>query len=212
MPKIDYEPKLDFNQVLITPKRSSLNSRNEVILERTFKFKNNRTWTGIPIICANMSTTGTFEVYDVLSKHKMITAFHKFYTLRDYIDRKSTLDPNYYSLTTGIREEDWEKTKSIIDELNPYFLTIDVANGYSTKLVEFCKMVREEYPDLTIIAGNVATGDMVQELILYAKVDIVKCGIGSGALCITRTKTGVGVPQLSVCDECSERCRRTRQA
>ena len=65
-------------------------------------------------------------------------------------------------------------------------------------------MVREEYPDLTIIAGNVATGDMVQELILYAKVDIVKCGIGSGALCITRTKTGVGVPQLSVCDECSE--------
>tara|TARA_B100000524_G_scaffold160956_1_gene81913 strand:+ start:567 stop:1613 length:1047 start_codon:yes stop_codon:yes gene_type:complete len=203
--KIDNQVKYDFCDLLLRPKRSDLSSRSEVSLEKEFTFKySRRTWTGVPIIASNMDTVGTFEMYDALSKLKCIVAFHKFYSIEDYESKKDTLDPNYYSLTTGIRDEDWRKTKAIINLLNPYFLTIDVANGYSTKLVEFCKMVREEYPQLTIIAGNVATGDMVQELILYAKVDIVKCGIGSGALCITRTKTGVGVPQLSVCDECSE--------
>ena len=203
--KIDNQVKYDFCDLLLRPKRSDLSSRSEVSLEREFTFKySKRTWTGVPIIASNMDTVGTFEMYYALSKLKCIVAFHKFYTLEDYISRKSLLDPNYYSLTTGIRDDDWAKTKAIIEEMKPYFLTIDVANGYSTKLVDFCKRVREEYPDLTIIAGNVATGDMVQELILYANVDIVKCGIGSGALCITRTKTGVGVPQLSVCDECSE--------
>ena len=131
--KIDNQMKYDFCDLLLRPKRSNLSSRSEVSLEREFTFKySKRNWKGIPIIASNMDTVGTFEMYEALSKHKCIVAFHKFYTLQDYIDRKSTLDPNYYSLTTGIREEAWIKTKEVIKELNPYFLTIDAANGYST--------------------------------------------------------------------------------
>ena len=192
----------DFKDVLIKPKRSDLSSRSEVDLTKKVKFLHSkREWEGIPIIVSNMDTTGTFEMYNVLSSHKLITIFHKHYNIDDY---PTGLDPNYYSLSTGISDDDWKKTQELIKKLNPYFLTIDIANGYCSKFVEFCKKVRETYPKLTIIAGNIATGDMVQELLLTAKVDIVKCGIGSGSVCSTRIKTGVGVPQLSVCINCSE--------
>jgi GMP reductase len=203
--KIDQQIKLDFNNVLIKPKRSDLTSRKQVDLTRTIKFKySKRTWTGVPIMTSNMDTTGTFEMYNVLSKHQMITVFHKFYTIIDFVkfQLENTLDPNYYSLCTGIN--DYESVSKLIKLLNPYFLTIDVANGYNTKFVDFCRQIREKHPKLTIFAGNVATGDMVQELLISAKVDVVKCGIGSGSVCSTRLKTGVGVPQLSVCLECSE--------
>jgi GMP reductase len=78
----------------------------------------------------------------------------------------------------------------------------DVTTGYSSNFVNFCKKVRDEYPQLTIFAGNAATGDIVQELLLTAKVDVVKYGIGSG--CSTILKTGIGIPQLSECISCSE--------
>lgn len=200
--KIESGILYDFKDVLIKPKRSDLSSRSEVDLTKKVTFLHSkREWEGIPIVVSNMDTTGTFEMYNVLSKHKLITIFHKHYDLDDY---PSGLDPNFYSLSTGISNVDWEKTQQLIAVLNPYFLTIDIANGYCSKFVEFCKKVRDKYPNLTIIAGNVATGDMVQELLLTAKVDIVKCGIGSGSVCSTRIKTGVGVPQLSVCINCSE--------
>jgi GMP reductase len=200
--KVVSDPFYDFDDVLILPKRSSLGSRSEVQLERTFKFVHSgREWTGIPIMVANMDTTGTFEMYRELVKHKMMTVFHKHYAVEDF---PLDMDPDYYCISSGISDKDWEKTKALIARLNPHFLTIDVANGYSTKFVDFCKMVREQYPKLTIFAGNVATNDMVSELILSAKVDVVKVGIGSGSLCSTRLKTGVGVPQLSVVDMCSD--------
>ena len=203
--KIEQQVYFDFDDVLIKPKRSNLGSRSEVSLERTFTFLHSkRTWTGVPILTANMDTTGTFEMYDSLSKHKIITIFHKHYTVDDYNRKKGSLDKNYYSITTGITELDYTKTKTLITMLDPFFLTIDVANGYSSKFIEFCKQVRQDYPKLTIFAGNVATGESVQELLLNAGVDVVKCGIGSGSVCSTRLKTGVGVPQLSVCLNCSE--------
>lgn len=203
--KIENDTKLDFNDVLIKPKRNNMTSRNDVNLENTYTFKHSkRTWTGIPIIASNMDTTGTFEMYKKLKEYKMITVLHKFYTFEDFMREKENLDPNYYSLSTGISDMDYNKTIKLIDELKPYFLTVDIANGYSQNFVDFCKKIRITYPDLTIIAGNVATSDMVQELLISAKVDIVKCGIGGGSVCSTRIKTGVGVPQLSVSIECSE--------
>ena len=111
MVKIDYQPKLDFNQVLITPKRSTINSRKDVNLERTFTFKNGQTWSGVPIICANMATTGTFEVYEVLSKYKMITCMHKFYTIEDYKNYESSsgsLEEDYFMVSTGISDSDFQ--------------------------------------------------------------------------------------------------------
>ena len=211
MPRIDYEPKLDFHQVLITPKRSSLNSRNEVNLERTFTFKNGQSWTGVPIICANMSTTGTFEVYDVLKEHKMITAFHKFYEVSDYEnhmkkcqENNNPMNSDYYMISTGIREEDFNKLVSICQTIPVKWICIDIANGYIPNLLNFCKKVRERFPDKIIVAGNIATPDMVTTLCLEGGVDIVKCGIGPGSACTTRLKTGVGMPQLSCIMNCGD--------
>ena len=203
--KIDYTPQLDFNNVLIRPKRTVLNSRSEVDMEREFKFPHSKqVWKGVPIIAANIDTTGTFGVYEVLSKHKMITCFHKFYTLDDYNSYSSQLDPNYFMISTGI---DFDRINELTDILNvtkAKWLWIDVANGYMKKMINYCQKIRELFSNLIIVAGNVATREIVEELIINGKVDVVKVGIGPGSACLTRMKTGVGVPQLSAIIECAD--------
>ena len=203
--KIELDNKLDFNNVLIRPKRTVLTSRSDVDLIREFKFPHSNTkWSGIPLIVANMDTTGTFEVYNELKKHKIITALHKFYDLSDYTSRKNDLDPDFFAVSTGITQNDFKRLKQILCTIDVKFICIDVANGYMEKLVKFCKIVRDTYPDKIIIAGNVVSREMTEELILNGKVDIVKVGIGPGSACLTRTQTGVGMPQLSAIIECAD--------
>ena len=204
---IDTEIKLDFKDVLIRPKRSTLGSRNEVSLERTFKFVNSgQEWTGVPIMTSNMDTTGTFEMYDVLQEYQMLTCFHKHYTVEDFKDRhlRNPLDREYYCLSTGIGNNDWEKLQTLVELLNPKFVCIDVANGYSCKFLEFVKKVRHTYPNMILIGGNIVTREMVEELTLNGGLDICKIGIGNGSVCTTRIQTGVGYPQLSAVMECSD--------
>ena len=201
--KIESDPKLDFNNVLIRPKRTTLTSRSEVNTEREFTFPNaTTTWSGVPIIAANMDTIGTLEVYQVLSKHKIVTALHKFYTLEDFQDKE--LDENYFMISTGISDADYRRLKNILDNIKVKWVCVDVANGYMQQLVEFCKKVRENYPEKIIVAGNVVSREMTEELIINGKVDVVKVGIGGGSACITRVKTGVGMPQLSAVIECGD--------
>jgi len=201
--KIDYTPQLDFNNVLIRPKRTVLNSRSNVDMEREFKFPHSKqVWKGVPVIAANMDTTGTFGVYDVLSKHKMITSLHKFYGIDDF--KSKELDPDYFMVSTGINFDKIEELKNIVSITKAKWLCIDVANGYMKKMVDFCRLIRDVFPNLIIVAGNVATREMVEELIINGKVDIVKIGIGPGSACLTRMKTGVGVPQLSAIIECAD--------
>jgi len=201
--KIETDLKLDFSDVLIRPKRTTMSSRSEVNLERTFKFPHSPlTWTGIPIIASNMDTIGTYEVYKVLSKHKIITALHKFYTVEDYNDMN--LDANYFMVSTGIKERDFKNLCEICKSIDVKFICIDVANGYMESFVDYCVKVRETFPDKIIIAGNVVSREMTEELIIRGKVDIVKIGIGSGCMCTTRIKTGVGIPQLSSVIEASD--------
>lgn len=206
MNKIEYEKKLDFNNVLIKPKITTLNSRSEIDLNIHYKFINsNLNWSGIPIIAANMDTTGTFEVYDVLSKFNIITALKKFYTLQELITatEERIMNPNLFMISTGIGENSIENLIDIFKHINCNWICIDVANGYISNLLEFCKKVREKFPNKNIVAGNVVTKEIVHELIINGKVDIVKIGIGSGAACTTRLKTGVGMPQLSAVLECA---------
>ena len=207
MNKIEFGEKLDFNHVLIRPKRSTINSRSCVDLEREFSFKySNQKWKGVPIISANMDTTGTFDVYETLSKHNIITALHKFYTLQDFLTYKESheLKPEYFMISTGIHEPDFERLVAVLTHVDCNWICIDVANGYMDKLVTFCKKVRQQFPDKIIIAGNVVTREVVEELILNGKVDGVKVGIGPGSACTTRLKTGVGMPQLSAVLECAD--------
>jgi len=205
--KIESDTKLDYNDVLIRPKRTKLSSRSDVNLEREVYFPiSKQSWKGVPIIAANMDTVGTYDVYKVLSKHKIITAFHKFYTLRDF-EKMEGLDPDYFAISTGISDTDFDKLTNILNfnfGTRVKFICIDVANGYMEKLVEFCKKVRQMYPNKILIAGNVVSREVTEELILNGGIDIVKVGIGPGSACLTRTQTGVGMPQLSAIMECAD--------
>ena len=206
--RIENELKLGFKDVMIRPKRSTLKSRSQVSLERNFNFVNSKKqWSGVPIIAANMDTVGTFEMAIALSKDKIITAVHKHYTLEDwtaFLASQPDSIYDYIALSTGIGIGDEEKIQQIVNahpKIN--FLCIDVANGYSEHFVDFVKKMRGFFPDKTIIAGNVVTGEMVEELIL-AGADVIKVGIGPGSVCTTRIKTGVGYPQLSAIIECAD--------
>ena len=203
--RIEDEIKLTFDDVLIRPKRSTLVSRSEVQLNRELKFKHTSlVWTGVPIVSANMDTTGTFETALSLQKHKMITAIHKFYTIEDWKNRIKELDPNYIAVTVGQSNEDMDLAREIF-KLNSdiKFLCIDVANGYREDFINAVKKYRETFKEKIIIAGNVATREMTEALIL-AGADIVKIGIGPGSVCTTRSVAGVGYPQLSSISECSD--------
>lgn len=206
--KLESDCKLDFNNVLIRPKRSTLSSRSEVSLERKFKFPHSQlTWEGVPIMAANMDTTGTLKMHQELVKHKIITCLHKFHTpeiIKEHINSNGVLDTNYITITTGISDTDFENLVQISKVIDIKFICIDIANGYMEKLVKYCQRVREAFPEQIIIAGNVVSREMVEELILNGKVDIVKVGIGGGSACLTRKKTGVGMPQLSAVIECAD--------
>ncbi|MHC0440401.1 GMP reductase [Flavobacterium sp. 3-210] len=206
--RIEMDLKLGFKDVMFRPKRSTLKSRSEVSLEQNFKFLHSTTsWTGIPIMAANMDTVGTFEIAKVLAKEKLFTAIHKHYTLEEWNSFLQNVTPDFYdyiAVSTGTGKEDFEKIGKIIDaNLLLKFICIDVANGYSEHFVQFLKKTRKQYPDKIIIAGNVVTGEMTEELLL-AGADIVKVGIGPGSVCTTRVKTGVGYPQLSAIIECAD--------
>ena len=206
--RIEYDIKLGFKDVMIRPKRSTLKSRAQVNLEREFKFLHSPiVWTGIPIMAANMDTVGTFEMARALSEKKLFTAIHKHYSISDWNVFASNLPQNIennIAVSTGISKQDSEILAAIF-KFNPYlkFICIDVANGYSEHFAEFVKKTRKLYPDKVIIAGNVVTGEMVEELLLSG-ADIVKVGIGPGSVCTTRIKTGVGYPQLSAIIECAD--------
>ena len=206
--RIEVDIKLDYSDVLLRPKRSTLTSRKDVCLERTFKFYHSpKTWTGVPIMTANMASSGTFEIAKTLSPHKIITTFHKYYTVDEYKGFfKDFNNPDYIAYTIGIRDEDLNKLYEMKehDLLNNFsFICIDVPNGYLERFLEKIKEVRNICPDHIIIAGNVVTNEIAEEIILNG-ADIVKIGIGQGNLCTTRRMTGVGYPQLSAVIECAD--------
>lgn len=204
--RIEYDIKLDFRDVLIRPKRSVLKTRSEVTLEREFKFKHAQiTWQGIPIIAANMDHTGTFPMATALAEHHLLAALDKFLLLEDWKkfhkEHRKIISSTFVS--SGIAEADFTKLEEILKITNHQFICLDVANGYTERFVSCLERLREKYPQKVIMAGNVVTGEMVEELILSG-ADIVKIGIGPGSVCTTREKTGVGYPQLSAIIECAD--------
>jgi GMP reductase len=204
MQKIINETKLDFDDVLIVPQRSTLTSRSEIDLKRTFYFYHSpRIWTGIPIMCANMSFC-SFNMAIDLANHKMIACLHKYHTVEQLVNYFKAHPQNldYTFVSIGYKKSDLNHLLDFKKQtgIQPN-ICIDVPNGHMDVFVKYCKKVRDNFPESIIIAGNVTNTSSTQELILYGGVDIVKAGIGGGSACTTRFLTGCGLPQLSCCLE-----------
>jgi GMP reductase len=214
--RIDNEVKLDYKDVLIRPKRSTLSSRKQVQLERRFTFRNyipdfpetieEYHYRGIPIMAANMDGVGTFAMAQELSKQGIFTCLVKTYTVEELVEFFNGVgDSRYVAMSIGTSDADFEKLCAVCDNASGMvkYVCMDIANGYSEHFAERVRAVRKRFPHLVIIAGNVVTGEMTEELIL-AGADIVKVGIGPGSVCTTRIQTGVGYPQLSAVIECAD--------
>lgn len=204
--RIEEDIKLDFKDVLIRPKRSTLRSRANVDLVRECKFLHSKfTWRGVPIVASNIDHTGTFAVAEVLAKHQLLTAINKFATLKEWqnFNVKFPSYSKYVFVTAGSSDNDFQNLCTILKAEDYPMICLDIANGYSQHFVDVVKKVRETFPSKIIMAGNVVTGEMTEELLL-AGADIVKVGIGPGSVCVTRKKTGVGYPQLSAVIECAD--------
>ncbi len=214
--RLETEAKLDYKNVLIRPKRSKLGSRKEVDLERGFtfpntklrKYENNKHYRGVPIMAANMDGVGTFAMADALGAQGIFTCLVKTYSVNelvDFFDSDNTTRTDNVAMSIGIKDADENKFRTVYEQVGNSikYVCIDVANGYSERFVNFVREFRMNYPNIVIIAGNVVTGEMTEELILSG-ADIVKVGIGPGSVCTTRIQTGVGYPQLSAVIECAD--------
>ncbi len=204
--RIEQDLKLDFKDVLIRPKRSTLTSRSEVDISRDYVFLHSkRKYHGIPIIAANMDATGTMQMARALAAQKLSVALHKHYEDEELLNffADPTPAPTFYSM--GITRPDFEKFCRIKERAGDQisYVCVDVANGYTNAFISFVQKLRNKFPDITIMAGNVVTGEMTEQLILDG-VDIVKVGIGPGSVCTTRRMAGVGFPQLSAIIECAD--------
>lgn len=192
---IEPDIKLNYSDVLIRPKRTSLDSRAQVNLIRTFVPKYGSAFEGVPIIAANMAT-GTFKMLDVFAQHGLFVAVAKYvkngwygYEDPDFNIMRSRLDFGFYTIGMSNHElEQFDRYYNEVKRINAFGintsrikLCVDIANGYSQKFASFISKIREKYPEIVIVAGNVVTSDMTQELILGG-ADYVKVGIGPGCL------------------------------
>ena len=210
--RIKEDIKLNFDDVLMEPKRSTLSSRRDVDMTRKFTFINSgKVMNFTPIFASNMDGVGTFSMAKVLQEHKMMTVITKSTSVDQWRQAVgSGLRLQSVSVSVGTNkmwDPDAVDYKNMQDVLNSFpdvkMITVDVANAYHQNFVDFIKKVREEYPEKVIVAGNVVTPEMVEELIING-ADMVKIGIGPGSVCTTRTMTGVGVPQFSAILECAD--------
>jgi len=216
--RIDQDVKLDYKDVLIRPKRSTLSSRREVTLERGFTFRNyqpdfpdnikHEHYRGVPIMASNMDGVGTFEMADKLAEGGIFTCLVKTYSVEalvEYFNSNILERTNNVAMSIGTSDDDFHKLvdvqAEVCDQLK--YVCMDIANGYSDHFAQHVRKVREAFPNIVIIAGNVVTGEMTEELIL-AGADVIKVGIGPGSVCTTRIQTGVGYPQLSAVIECAD--------
>ena len=224
--RIEQAEKLDYSDVLIRPKRSTLGSRKEVSLERRFTFRNykpkdmsmeilrpesNPHYKGIPIMASNMDGVGTFEMADKLAEGGLFTCLVKTYSQKELVNYFDCADTqlrqercNHVAYSMGIADYDYNKFLAVYEQAPDIkYVCVDVANGYSERFAQYIKHLRNQFENIVIIAGNVVTGEMTEELLL-AGADIIKVGIGPGSVCTTRIQTGVGYPQLSAVIECAD--------
>jgi len=145
--RIEEELKLDYSDVLFRPKRSTLKSRKDVNLLRTYRFKYSKNeWSGIPIMAANMDGVGELSVAEKLNEYGMITSLTKQHDVKKIKQNKNIkkIYPNI-ALSVGIKKEDFQNLDKVLKEFSFFkFICIDVANGYTEHFTNFIKSVRDK--------------------------------------------------------------------
>lgn len=209
----DTTSKFDFADVLLAPSlidasNTEVKSRADVSLEVTYQFPHSETtYTGVPIIAANMDNIGTFKVHDVFSRNNMCVALTKTTTIEQWkmhFDRNLLPNNNTAMVSIGLADSDLDMLSEIVKHTPVKFICMDVANGYLPAFARQIEKVRKLYPKMIIVAGNVVTPDAI-EVLHRAGADCYKVGIGSGSVCSTRLIAGTGFPQLSALMECYDK-------
>ncbi len=198
--RINYDAKLNFEDVLLQPKRSTLSSRKDVDMTRNFTFRNSgKQMNFLPIFASNMDGVGTFSM---ATKTTGIEEWRK--AVGNGVRLQSVSVCTGTNVMWDKEAQDWKTMQEVLKSFPDIkMITIDVANAYHQNMVDFIAKVRDQYPTKIIVAGNVVTPEMTEELIING-ADVVKIGIGPGSVCTTRTMTGVGVPQFSAILDCAD--------
>jgi len=210
--KLANYPCIDFEDVLIKPCPNTYTSRKEANIKRKFtNFPYGKyDFEAVPIITSNMYVTGTKEMASVMAAHDMMTCLHKFHSDEELTEIYKNSDlKRYVFYSMGMRKEEYEKFNRLKKRLDIDKVSIEVANGYMRCFVDYVKRIRDENPDIVIMAGNVCTAEGCEDL-FYAGADIIRVGIGNGKCCTTRNVAGVGVPQLSALLECCKVAQRLK--
>jgi IMP dehydrogenase len=188
-----------FDDVLIVPKFSEVNSRSEVDIStnlRELRFK-------LPVISANMDTVTGDAMSRAMLRNGAQACIHRFGTIEETVDlfqRSHATDLHVSPMVSiGVGSIELQRAKALFDE-GAHTYVVDVAHGAQLSVAKQVLALREILgPYVNIVAGNFATGESVKHFLEYVgfAVDAIKVGIGPGSACTTRIKTGVGYPQLS---------------
>lgn len=193
---------LTFDDVLIIPTRSDVRSRRDPQL--TTKLTRNIS-IEIPIISANMDMVTEYDMAFAMNQLGGIGILHRFLSIEDQALQARRLKDNgvkNISASVGVGDEFKVRAKALVDA-GVNIITIDIAHGHSIQMMETMKWLKDNYPQVELIAGNMATPDAAHDLI-QAGADAIKVGIGPGSMCTTRIITGCGVPQLTAVALCAE--------
>lgn len=196
---------LTFNDVLLVPQRSDVRSRREPEL-RTRLTKT--LFLDKPFISANMDTVTESPMAIAMSMQGGLGILHRFMSITDQVREVEKLKDSgakILSASIGVNQDFQDRTRALV-AAGVNVMTIDIAHGHSVAMFETLKWLKDTFPEVQVIAGNVATPQACVDLI-EAGADAIKVGIGPGSMCTTRVITGCGVPQLTAIAMCAEVAR-----
>ncbi len=193
---------LTYDDVLLVPRKSDVRSRRDPGLDtRVTKTKT----VQIPIISANMDTVTEGDMAVAMSQLGGLGIIHRFLAIESQVAEVRKVvesGAKLISASIGVNQDYKERTDALV-KAGVNVITIDIAHGHSVSMMDTLKFLKDKYPSVEIIAGNISTPEAAKDLI-DAGADALKVGIGPGSMCSTRIITGCGVPQLTAVAFCSE--------
>lgn len=182
-----------FNDVLIVPKYNKITSRKEV----NFQTKVTKNYSlDIPIIAANMDTVCESEMAIAIGKLGGLGVIHRFLGIKEQVEEIKKVKAHGLIAAAAVGIKDYEERIKALSEVGLNIIVLDVAHGHSKRTGQTLDFIKENYPKIDVMVGNIATKDAA-EYFISKKADALKIGIGPGSMCTTRIMAGAGVPQIT---------------